>query len=1690
MTKDNNTPLQEDCSHDLERALAYEETGQYQEAIDVYCHILSLSSAHSEALIKLDKLYSHTDQFSELIDILKKRIENTDDKDILLNLYVRQGLIYSDVFQDFDEAQMSYNQALALDPSQPVALDGLEHLVFQRESWDSLIEIYKQKLSDASQDEEVFELCQRIGHLLLLTNQSLQSLEYWETAFEIESDNSEILENLTSIYVANEQWSQAIEILEKQIKQQSNEEEYMRHGIVALYLIDHYVDDFEQKNRIWNLILEKDKTNELVVLSMIRSYKKDKEWDKLKESICQLIQYYKDEDTHEKSIPFYLELGDLELNTFDNIKAAIVCWKQALTLGIINDDDRKKTIEKLEHATETQGDWKEYVDTLTCKIDLISESKDKIDHLLKLGVVCEERLFDIPQALVFYEQAKKERIVPSRTLDRKLESLYRAENNLEKTCELLLNSLNYITDNSERLAVYYDIAAIYNDQNNSDAQFLVLQTAFEEDLSNTKIPEMLESILLKTPSLNDHLLTFFQEQAKKSEQDNPYIAANLWYRSSLLCKDERNSHAISCLQEALKFNPSHKESLYLLASFQEDAENWNDVVKTYDHLALIESDINLQEQWYLKSAKIYVNKLQNVSKAIDLYQAVQKLNPTEVVLIELSNLYRQNELWKPLVALLKELIDISNETNIKKYVSEIIDIYVSKLNDASNALYVVQTYPVIDENDPAMNALLATLYKKTGDTSSYIICINKTIINTKDIHTKIKCYEELAEIFELQLQDKKEAIQCFEAILSLDGHHDKSFEGIIRLLKEENRYVDIVKIYQNKIHIVSDHTIKQSLYLTMADVYKNDIQDFEQTIQSYLAAFNYITQPQEKASLYCFVGCVYRDQLNKNTLAQTYFEQALSFVEDHVLAMESLLDIYETKKENHQVATILIRLSKVKERPEDYLYRAGCLYLGVLKNTKRATELFVETIKYDRGHLNATLSLATIYFGTLQWNEMIPLMNVLFQNFHVFNNDIQTQKQICIQGAKCFVELGQNDKALNYYQKAYQIDSTDYASLLNSANILYQKEDWTHAAHSYSILVESMNSIKDWPEAIDVFDKLGTIYSFLSQHKKAAIIIDQGLKQYPNNPKLLHNKINIETTLKNWNQVVIAKKLQLDACKDKKKQTEILFEIGNLYYDKINDNKKASMAYQQAINDGMSPTRELLQKLLDSYTAQEDWENVVVVLMDLAKISENKKYKIQYYNTAANICHKRNKNYDQAIQLFDMGLDLIFSSDKEISLEDKTSAMKIFSKLDHLLTLTKNYKLQERSYRKMIKRFKGESDILSHLWHALGEIYRTRLKYYQNAISAFEMAVMLEPKNKERNNILTELYMIAGHDYLDKMIAHQMNILKYDIENIDSYRVLRRLYTKLKQPDKAWCVCRTMTFLNIANDEERTFYETHKQSSIVQAHHAFNNTLWDLLSPSSKNNEINAIMTTISSTIGLMHAQSPKMHKINRSLRINLEQHSSLPMRAFLYSSRLLNIDMPDIYIKNEQKDPIIFSNIQDNGKLCPSFLLSDASLQHYDNREIICLAVKKLALMRPAYYLKLVFKSALESKVAFFSSLILINPHFSVPRDWAPLVVNYAKKLRLNMTSSVLNNLDIAVKQLFETYSEFDLDKWNHNIDLICERVAFFVCDDLVAAQSIMMNEPEEGQSSIKDRMNHLVIYSISEDYFSLRRELNITID
>jgi hypothetical protein len=254
---------------------------------------------------------------------------------------------------------------------------------------------------------------------------------------------------------------------------------------------------------------------------------------------------------------------------------------------------------------------------------------------------------------------------------------------------------------------------------------------------------------------------------------------------------------------------------------------------------------------------------------------------------------------------------------------------------------------------------------------------------------------------------------------------------------------------------------------------------------------------------------------------------------------------------------------------------------------------------------------------------------------------------------------------------------------------------------------------------------------------------------------------------------------------------------------------------------------------------------------------------------------------------------------------------------------------------------------------------------------------------------------------------------------------------------------------------------------------------------------VSAILGAIWQGAALVRAQEHKAFGLKRKDKRPIETDQLLFSKVFYYVSQVLNVPMPEVYLQPEQPGEVLLANCVEKGQFLPSFVVRANLLQGRPEKEIAFAAAKQLTYMRPEFYLKLALPTNTELKVAFMSALLLVQPNFPVKPDMVPLVQQYLPVLRSKIQPQFLEQLHHVVRQFLQKATDVDLVKWGNAVEATAHRVGFILCGDLeVAAKMVSMEPAQVGGPQAKEKIKELVLYSISEDYFSVRSQLGTVIE
>ncbi|HEY4056738.1 MAG TPA: hypothetical protein VGM39_09015, partial [Kofleriaceae bacterium] len=180
--------------------------------------------------------------------------------------------------------------------------------------------------------------------------------------------------------------------------------------------------------------------------------------------------------------------------------------------------------------------------------------------------------------------------------------------------------------------------------------------------------------------------------------------------------------------------------------------------------------------------------------------------------------------------------------------------------------------------------------------------------------------------------------------------------------------------------------------------------------------------------------------------------------------------------------------------------------------------------------------------------------------------------------------------------------------------------------------------------------------------------------------------------------------------------------------------------------------------------------------------------------------------------------------------------------------------------------------------------------------------------------------------------------------------------------------------------------------------------------------------------------------------------------------------------------------------RLVPSLLVGAPQITKTDERELAFEVGKRIAYLRPERFVTLAVGTLPKLESAFAASVLASGSRVKAHdgTSFAETASDETKKLAGQLKAQVPGPL---LEQVGELSSKLNgrvgnglISSWRTATDLTANRVGFIVANDLeAAAKAIATEGAAMSNLSVKDRLRDLLAYSVSEQYFTVRRHLGL---
>jgi tetratricopeptide (TPR) repeat protein len=1463
-------------------------------------------------------------------------------------------------------------------------------------------------------------------------------------------------------------------------------------------------------------------TDEITALRrVLEIYRQYESWEELADALRTLIRRGMEtgDPDEDQQLELLIELGTVEADQLDRPDLAVEAWRSALTI----DAGERRVLDALERLFASRERWDDMVELLERRAALADELPERIGLLLNAAAFAADRLGDTERAVELYERIRGWEPTHELATSR-LEVLYRVRGDWQPLAALLVDLSTRHEDERARARALETAAEIYEQElRDFGAAFLVWMAVLRQEPERAGIVESLARLAPRARAWEE-ILPECETLAEELEAEHPVAAARLWHQIGRWHRDHLDGAdaAAAMLDRAVQLDPSEIEAVSELVVLRRQVGPPAELARALARCADLELDPLLRAEVRAELGELEESALGRADDAIDSYERALADDPgCRPAAQALRRLVRATGDWDRLASVLARhaaaLGDDAPRAELADLHSELGEVLASHLGRTDDAIAAFKTALELDARNAGALQGLKQIYRASGQRETYLETVEAEL--DASASPDPASYAELAAEWEAR-ERLDRAAGAWEKVLAIDPRNQQAHQGLARVFRQLGRWVALAAACRSHLKVVEGGA-RVPVLLDMASVLESGLGDVEGAIRACQevltleaenpAALDALARLNERVgrwneALEALARLKGKDERERADLRQragrihasrgelasalTCLEEAISLDPRNAAAHAGIGRVQRERGDFALATHHLVRAAQLSAGPADAvrcLIEAAEVYRDELSDQGKARECLERALELEPEHKDTKAALSELLTGSGNWTALWPHLEQMVEKIQRDPDAVPVERrEVFARAARCALEIGEGARSLELYDLALAADPGDVATLLARADALYRSGDRDQAARAYnSVLVQHAPTLERG-QSVAVYRRLALIQKELGRATAAAAFYHKALELDPKHRETLEDVIGLEVGRERYDEAIGTLRTLAEAVPEER--AAVIERIGDLYRDKLNNTARASSTYLQALE--VDPkNRRVLQKLLDVQSDAGQWKFALDTIGRFIELESEPRRRGKYILAAAAIRRTKLQDVAGALVDYERALDAFFDGGGEVDATARTRALEAFQGIDEILTSQKDWKRQERAYRKVIKRLPMGDPVLLVLWQALGEIYRSRLDDYQSAIVAFETAHALDPaKQPERVQIIAELYARVGTSGGGEDLTERARrLVEADPMNPDAYRALGRACMDAGRLDETWCVCRALVFLKQANPAEQEMYKKYEEHERRKAKGILDEEAWKLVRDPAEDQVISSVFALVWEGPVALRAGPPKSFELKESEKLKVEDSSRVMSKIFQSAARVLGAPLPLVYVQPNRSGRLLLANVIDGKRFTPTMIVGRDLMTGYRDTEVAFAVASTVSLLRPAYYLRLTLPAIEELELALAAASTVGGKPVRVRTEVAQAAGAFAAEIQKRLTPQTQELLSQLVARLPERP---DLLRWRNAVDSTARRAGLLICGELAAAGSMIASEPAHPAGPRPaDKVRELVVYSVSASYFAARRHLGVNV-
>jgi tetratricopeptide (TPR) repeat protein len=1304
---------------------------------------LELEPRNRKASRHLERLYRQAGRREDLALLLDQRSTTAVSREDRLAALLSLGEIWNETARASEDepsdgakarAVEYYRQALALEASQPEAIDFIASELIELEDWSALARLYE----DATREETASE--RNLGYLLQLA-------QLYEEKLERPADAEEQMRRLRKLAPANpalldfyrrryrEERAKLLPVLEAA---QRADLDPTRRLAIAREMAEIAQNDARSLDKaidIWKAVVRLGQSegtaeragNEVVqeaISALKRLYRltTPPKWNALRELIREQIDALPADRIDDKvellleTIEIYrdhLKLDVMVVNTYNLILAL--------------KPDHRQSIEALAEHYEALGRWADLIDVLGRQEQLEQQVDKKIALLRRISELWldkgnQSRAVEPLERILELDPHDERALV-------QLEDLYQKRRNWRALCDLWRHQADHASGarRIERLTQLAELATTRLGDLNQALE--IWQRILQESPGRAEALGALSTLYARLERWDELAKVLRQRQQSEDDPDQ-----SLRYLQELADLYQqrlgRTDRAIEVWQEVLSVRPEHPKALVMLRELLLREQRWGDLESflaargEYAELAdaLTTAADRCREEsakarLYERVGQICAEQLDSPERAIKSFERVIALEPNNVdALHALVPLYRATERWSRLLATYEALVKRTDARDERLGLMEqICRLCETHLGSRQMAFqWCVEAYDLAPER-AGLEGELERLAEATGAWEDLVGSFRQRAQGVDDAAEKSRLLRRIAEIATQQLERLDLAEQAHLSRLELAPNDSVALAALTDIYLESEQWAKLAATYERRAAVERESAACAAMLLQSARLKEERLADLQGAIETYerLVAL----KAEHRGDALKALERLYAASTDWESLVGT-LERELEAAADEPARVQLLL----------RLADVLGDELNEPERAVATLARAATIDPEHL-STRRALERYLE--QGGPAQLAAARLLRPVYERGGADEQLALVLEVLLPSIA---EDSADERELVLQR---LVEL--HERSLENPERALERAIDLLASQPTDRELIRRIVALADQCDGHQQVFVALEAVLECSEAADCELLVRSELARLADDHlgRPGDAEQQLMRVIEIDPSQVDAWTRLERLLREdgrWSELRQLLNQRLDQSKDVGAQRRILEQICSLSEDVLEDLPAAISAYERIL-ELQGDDADAVRALERLYRATETWDSLAMLYQRQLAFAPAAEERSDLLVKQATVRALSLQQHEDALELLAEVVDSRPEHEGAVSLLEKIlervkDPLRVLTLLEHSCERAERW---TRLSELLVKRIDIERDVEQQrdIYLRLAELRRVELEDRMAAFETLSEAVAIAPADDQ-----------------------------------------------------------------------------------------------------------------------------------------------------------------------------------------------------------------------------------------------------------------------------------------------------------------------------------------------------------------------